>query len=315
MSTWLPPAFTAPCRKPQADASDTRNGCAGQVSGQRRVDLATRAGSGRAEITAVFTDWSVWSNLMRIDLNADVGEYASATDPGDAALLPHVTSANVACGFHAGSPATMRATVELGSRLGVAIGAHPGFFDVEGFGRREMHLAGREVEDLVLYQIGALAALASTCGVHLQHVKPHGALYNMASRDELVAAAVARAVKAFDASLILVGQAGSAMVAAAESTGLRVAGEAFADRAYGADGMLVPRNVAGAVLRDRQAVVEQALRLVCEGKVVALTGELLQLRVDTLCIHGDTPGAPELARDVSDALVKAGATVRALGSL
>ncbi len=251
---------------------------------------------------------------MRVDLNADVGEVADAADIGDAALLPHVTSANIACGFHAGNPHVMRATVELARGLGVAIGAHPGFADLEGFGRREIRLSTREVEDLVLDQVRALAAVASANSVRLQHVKPHGALYNMAARDRSLADAIARAVKALDPSLILVGLAGSALVSAAEGIGLRAAGEGFADRAYRADGTLVPRSEPDAVLHDRKAVVDQALQLVAEGVIVTSTVGQTRIRVDTICIHGDTPDAATLAAELRVALVAAGVTPRALGA-
>lgn len=251
---------------------------------------------------------------MQVDLNADVGEGVSIADAGDEMLLPHVTSANIACGFHAGSPEIMRATVELACRLDVAIGAHPGFADIEGFGRREMHLSAGEVEDLVLNQLEALATIAASEGARLQHVKPHGALYNMAARDEALATAIARAVKAFDPSLILMGLAGSALVAAAERNGLQAAGEGFADRAYRADGTLVPRSEPGAVFPDRQAVIDQALRMIVDGVVVASTGELVRLQADSLCIHGDTPGAAVLAAELHKALLEAGVTLRALGA-
>ena len=252
---------------------------------------------------------------MRIDLNADVGEGVHAADADDAAIMPHVTSANIACGAHAGSSEIMRATVEVARRFNVAIGAHPGFADLEGFGRREMHLSGPEVERLVVGQIEALAAIASESGMRLQHVKPHGALYNMAARDDTLAAAIARAVKAFDPSLVLMGLAGSALVSAAERAGLRAAGEGFADRAYRSDGTLVPRSEPGAVLHDRRLVVEQVLRLVTQGRVVASTGEEISLRVDSLCIHGDTPGAATLAAALRKTLVDAGVTVVALGQV
>jgi UPF0271 protein len=251
---------------------------------------------------------------MRVDLNADVGEGIEADEAGDASLLRHVTSANIACGFHAGSPDIMRATVELARSLGVAIGAHPGFADLEGFGRREIRLSTPEVEDLVTRQVEALATIAAAQGARLQHVKPHGALYNMAARDQSLASAIARAVKAFDPALILMGLAGSALVSAAEHIGLQAAGEGFADRAYLSDGTLVPRAEPGAVIHDRRVVIEQALRMIHDGIVVASTGEQVSLRADSLCIHGDTPGAATLAGELRSALVAAGVTVRALGA-
>ncbi len=250
---------------------------------------------------------------MRIDLNADVGESVHAADDGDNQIFPHITSANIACGFHAGSAEIMRATVELARKYDVSVGAHPGFADVEGFGRREMHVPPRDIENLVVTQVELLATIAADQGTRLQHVKPHGALYNMAARDEVLAAAVARAVKSFDPSLILMGLAGSALVSAAERIGLRAAGEGFADRAYRSDGTLVPRGDRGAVLHERRIVVEQAVRMVTDGVVVASTGEEVHLHVDSLCVHGDTPGAAMLAANLRAALVEAGVTVVALG--
>jgi len=248
---------------------------------------------------------------MHVDLNADVGEGIGANET-DTAILRQVTSANIACGVHAGSPAIMRATVELAQSLDVAIGAHPGFADPEGFGRREMRVSEAEVEELVLSQMRALADIVTASGASLQHVKPHGALYNMAARDESVASAIARAVRAFDPSLILMGLAGSAMITAAERIGLRTAGEGFADRAYRSDGSLVPRHESRAILSDPRAVIEQALRMITDGVIIAATGEPVRVRVDSLCIHGDTPGASALAGDLRAAFVGAGVTLRAL---
>lgn len=251
---------------------------------------------------------------MRVDLNADVGEGVGPTLDADRGVLSCVTSANVACGFHAGTPALMRATVEIAGEYKVAIGAHPSFPDDGGFGRQEMRLPLADVESAVLYQLGALAAIASAAGARLQHVKPHGALYNMAARDSALAGAIARAVRLFDRNLILVGLAGSAVVSVARGAGLRAAEEGFVDRAYRADGTLVPRSEAGAVLLETSSVVEQALRMVCEGTIVASTGERRRVHVDSLCVHGDTPGAAAMAAAVRGALQKAGVDVRALGA-
>ena len=202
---------------------------------------------------------------MRIDLNADLGESFGAWPMGqDALLMPLISSANVACGFHAGDPGTMRATVRLARAHGVAVGAHPGFPDLGGFGRREMELRPQEVEDLVLYQVGALAAIARSEGVRLQHVKAHGALYNMACRDEALAEAIAKAVVAFDPTLVLFGLPGSALLQAGLDAGLPVAAEAFADRAYHADGSLAPRSEPGSVIHDVDTVVARAVAMVRE---------------------------------------------------
>ncbi len=250
---------------------------------------------------------------MRIDLNADLGESFGAWTMGqDALLMPLVTSANVACGYHAGDPATMRKTVRLARAHGVAVGAHPGFADLGGFGRREMQLTPQEIEDLVLYQIGALAAVAQSEGVRLQHVKAHGALYNMACKDEAMAEAIARAVVAFDPTLVLFGLPGSALLQAGLDAGLPVAAEAFADRAYRADGSLAPRSEPGSVIHEVDTVVARAVMMVREQAVVSTDGTVMQFEADTLCLHGDTPGAALLAAAVRRGLEDAGVLVAAL---
>jgi 5-oxoprolinase (ATP-hydrolysing) subunit A len=237
----------------------------------------------------------------RVDLNADVGESFGAWRLGQTPeLFRHITSANVACGFHAGDPGIMRETVALAGRHGVGIGAHPGFPDLAGFGRREMQMAPADVEDMVVYQIGALWAVAAAQGARLRHVKPHGALYNMAARDPALADAIARAVVSVDRTLVLVGLRGSELIRAGGRAGLPVANEVFADRAYRDDGTLVPRTETGAVLHDPAAVVAQV------GRLAALGG------VDTICVHGDTPGAASLAAAVRAALASAGVTVSSL---
>jgi len=247
---------------------------------------------------------------MIIDLNCDIGESSGAIPNVDeAATMASVTSANVACGFHAGDPTLMRHTVRRARDAGVAVGAHPGFFDPVGFGRIETRLTPQHVEDLVLYQVGALAAIASSEGVPLRHVKAHGALYNMAARDRALADALAKGVRAFDPSLVLFGMAGSEMLAAGAAAGLTVAAEGFADRTYDPEGRLTPRTQPGAVLRDAEVVVPRAVRMVAEGVVVATDGSEIRLRVDTVCIHGDTPGCHELARALRLGLEQAGISV------
>ena len=251
---------------------------------------------------------------MRVDLNADLGEAPSGGPAGlDRALMPHITSANVACGYHAGDPAAMRTTVALASEHGVAVGAHPGFPDPEGFGRRELQFSPRDVEDFVAYQVGALAAIAAAEGVRLQHVKPHGALFNMAVRDGALADAIARAAATIDRTLILFGLPGSEILAAGTRAGLRTASEGFSDRAYQPDGTLVPRGQAGAVIDDPDAVVRRAVRMVRQHAVEALDGSLVPLDVDTICVHGDTPGAADLAARIRAALSEAGVDVKAIG--
>jgi UPF0271 protein len=249
---------------------------------------------------------------MRIDLNGDVGESFGAYEIGhDAELIPILTSANIACGFHAGDPGVMRAAVALAREHGTNIGAHPGFPDLVGFGRRELKATPREVEDLVAYQIGALAAIAAVQGMRLSHVKPHGALYNMAARDPDLADAIARATAAVDRSLLLFGLPGSRSLDAARRHGVRAISEAFADRAYRPDGSLVPRSEPGAVIDDAQQVVERAVAIARERMVVAADGTRVPLDVETICVHGDTPGAAELASRIRKALIDVGIQVGA----
>lgn len=253
------------------------------------------------------------SSRLKIDLNADIGEFSSVDDAGsDERLLSTITSANIACGFHAGNPAVMRHTVRLAVRAGVAIGAHPSFRDIEGFGRREMSIEPEGITDLVVHQVAALAAIARAEGVWLRHVKPHGALYNMSTRRADIAEAIALAVGSLDAGLRLVGLPGSALLSAAARMGLSVAAEGFADRAYEPDGSLTPRHMAGAVLTEPVRVVERAVQMVRDGTVVARDGSSVSLKVDTLCVHGDTPGAAGLAAAVRAGLEQAGIEVRAL---
>jgi UPF0271 protein len=250
--------------------------------------------------------------LRRVDLNADVGESFGAWALGqDPALFPHITSANVACGFHAGDPGVMRVTVALAREHGVAIGAHPGFPDLAGFGRRDMRVAPRDVEDFVAYQIGALAGIAAAQGMRLQHVKAHGALYNMAASDASLADAIARATAAVDRSLVLLGLPGSQLVLAGERAGLRTAAEVFADRAYRPDGSLVARTEPGAVIHETDEVLARVLAMVRDQAVTAVNGTRVPLRMDTICVHGDTPGAAQLAARVRAALESAGVEVKA----
>lgn len=251
---------------------------------------------------------------MRIDLNADVGESGGSRPVGDdAALIPYVTSVNIACGFHAGDPLTIARTVDIAVAAGAAIGAHPGFPDREGFGRRDMEMAPDDLEAAIVYQIGAVGAFARAAGVELRHVKVHGALYNRAASDQEVATAVARAVRRCSPGLILVGLAGSELLRAGLDAGLSVAAEAFLDRAYEPDGTLQSRVVPGAVLTDSDAIAGRAVLMARDGVVVAVDGSTVGLRADTLCLHGDTPGAIGHARAVRAALEAAGIEVRAIG--
>jgi 5-oxoprolinase (ATP-hydrolysing) subunit A len=252
---------------------------------------------------------------LRIDLNADVGESFGAYEIGhDPGLMKSITSANIAAGFHGGDPSVLRATIRRAKAHGVAIGVHPSFPDLAGFGRREMVMSPREAEDLVLYQIAAVAGVAHVEGVPLQHVKPHGALYNMAARDVALAGAIARAVAAFSPTLILLGPPQSELLKAARAAGLRVAAEAFADRAYEPDGSLVARKKLGAIIHDVDTVIDRSLRIAKEGTVVAIDGSVVRLQVDTICVHGDTPGADELAARLRVALETAGVDVKPLAA-
>ncbi len=251
--------------------------------------------------------------MISVDLNCDMGEGFGAYSIGDdEGVLRYVTSANVACGFHAGDPSVMERTVALAAAAGVSVGAHPGFPDLAGFGRRELAASADEVRAMVLYQVGALGAFAAARGVALTHVKPHGALYNMAARRTDLAVAIAEAVAAYDPSLVLVGLYGSELVKAGNAAGLRCAGEAFADRAYRADGSLVPRSQPGAVIDDPAACAARAVRMVSDGSVTAIGGERVELRPDTICLHGDGDGALELAAALSKALREAGVDIRPL---
>ncbi|MBP2293709.1 LamB/YcsF family protein [Azospirillum rugosum] len=252
--------------------------------------------------------------MPTIDLNCDLGEgYGAWTMGDDRAMLGIVTSANIACGFHAGDPSIMAETARLAGEKGVRIGAHPGFEDRAGFGRRIIRgLSAREVEGLVAYQIGALQACAALSGQRVTHVKPHGALYNMAAVEEDLAVSIARAVKAVDPALLFVVPPLSAIERAGEAAGLHVAREAFADRTYEDDGTLTPRNVAGSVIHDPDAAAERVVRMVLEGAVHSRHGTRLPITADTVCVHGDTPTAVAMAATVRRALEAAGVTVRAL---
>ena len=251
---------------------------------------------------------------MRIDLNSDLGESFGPWPMGqDAVLMDSITSANVACGFHAGDPGAMRATIALAREKGVAIGAHPGFQDLVGFGRREMKATPQEVEDLVLYQVAALAGMAAAQGVRLQHVKAHGALYNMACRDRALAGAIAKATASIDRSLILFGLPNSELLRAGDAAGLTVAAEVFADRSYDPDGSLTSRSKPGSVIHDASKVVERAIKMVRDRQVVAVDGSTIKLQADTMCLHGDTPGAAALAGEIRRGLESAGVRVAAFG--
>ena len=246
---------------------------------------------------------------MRVDLNCDLGEGAGH----DAELMPLITSANIACGGHAGDEASMRAAVDLAVRHGVALGAHPGFNDREHFGRRELPLPPAEVYDLVATQVWALQRIVRAAGGRLAHVKPHGALYNLAARDPVLAAAVAAAVREADPQLILFGLAGSRLLPAGRARGLRVASEVFADRTYQADGSLTPRTQAGALVRDGAAAAARAVGMVRDGLVWSTDGTCVTIRADTICLHGDGADAVAFARRLNQELRAAGFELKAPG--
>lgn len=240
---------------------------------------------------------------MKIDLNCDLGESFGAYKLGlDDQVLPYISSANVACGFHASDPVVMDKTVALAKDAGVAVGAHPGYPDLQGFGRRNMTIPPREVKAMVMYQIGALQAFCTAHGLKLQHVKPHGALYNMAGKDEALAMAVCEAIQAVDDSLILLGLSGSKMLEAADKIGLRSAREVFADRAYEEDGSLVARTKPGAMITDEDEAVARVIRMIREGKVTAVTGKDIPIRADSVCVHGDSPKALAFVQKIRAAL-------------
>ena len=251
--------------------------------------------------------------MKSIDLNADLGESFGAWRMGDdAGVMPWITSANIACGFHAGDPETMRRTVALCIEHGVAIGAHPSLPDLQGFGRREMRISSDEVYAQTLYQIGALHALAKACGGTLHHVKPHGALYNMAGRDAGLADAIACAVRDFDPTLILVGLAGGALVEAGRNAGLPVLGEGFCDRRYRSDGSLAPRSETGAVIDDLDAAVAQAVSIATRSETTAIDGGQVSVVAETLCVHGDRADAAAFAKALRCALENAGLKIDAV---
>lgn len=250
-----------------------------------------------------------------VDINSDLGEGFGTYRLGDdEAILQAVSSANIACGYHAGDPAVMKRTLAICKRQGVAPGVHPGYPDLLGFGRRAMKVTPEEVYDYVLYQIGALHGMAHAAGVPLQHVKPHGAMYNQADVEPDLAAAVAAAVKDFDPRLILLVPATSAMASAGVKAGLRVAAEVFADRAYTPEGRLVDRNLPGAMIKDPVEAAARVVEMVEQGTVTAIDGSKLAIKADSVCVHGDSPTAVAFAVSVRQALEERGIAVSPLGT-
>jgi UPF0271 protein len=243
---------------------------------------------------------------LQVDLNADLGEGAGH----DEELLALVTSANIACGFHAGDANTMRESIEAAHHRGVAVGAHPSLFDRENFGRKELPVTSDKVFDAVTYQLGVFQAIAEAAGVRPNHVKPHGALYNMAARDAGLAEAVARAIAVIDPTLILFAPGKSALASAGQANRLRIASEVFADRNYLSDGALVPRSRSDALLHDPEEAAARVLRMLREGKVRSVEGGDVDVLAATICVHGDTPGAVDFARVLRSQLEKEGVTIR-----
>lgn len=253
--------------------------------------------------------------MYKVDLNSDIGESFGNYKLGlDEEVVKHISSANIACGWHAGDPMVMEKTVEMAVREGVGLGAHPGYPDLLGFGRREMKVTPAEAKNYIKYQIGALWAFAQGKGVRLQHVKPHGAFYNMAAKDKDLARAIAEGIYEVDKDLILVGLANGELVQAGREVGLKVANEVFADRAYNPDGTLVSRKQEGAVIHDTDLAIARVLRMVEEGKVETIYGEDIAIQADSICVHGDNPKAVAFVETIKNTLKNEGVQVASMAS-
>lgn len=249
--------------------------------------------------------------MSAIDLNCDLGESFGAYRIGmDERVVPEITSANIACGFHAGDPLVMKKTVELCRTYGVSAGAHPGYRDLQGFGRRNMKVSCEEVEADIIYQVGALKAFCDGAGVKLHHVKPHGALYNMAGKDYDLAMAICRGIRAVDPSLKILALSGSQMILAAKEAGISAVSEVFADRAYQPDGSLVPRTQEGAMITDEEEAIKRVVRMATEGKVTAIDGSDISICADSVCVHGDGEKALVFVKKIREALTAAGVELR-----
>ena len=250
---------------------------------------------------------------MKIDLNCDLGESFGNYKIGmDEEVIKFISSANIACGFHASDPLVMVKTVSLAKESGVSIGAHPGYPDLVGFGRRNMNVAPEELKAMVQYQIGALNAFCKASGVKMNHVKPHGAMYNMAAKDEKLALAISAGIAEVDDSLILLGLSGSELLKAANQIGLKCANEVFADRAYEEDGSLVARTKAGAVITNEEEVIERVIKMIKEHKVKAITGKEIEIKPDSICVHGDNPKALNFVKVIRERLIKENIKIEAL---
>ncbi|MFL1468691.1 LamB/YcsF family protein [Paraclostridium bifermentans] len=248
--------------------------------------------------------------MYKVDLNSDLGESFGCYKIGmDEEVLKHITSANIACGFHAGDPIQMDKTVKLAMGNNVQIGAHPGFMDVIGFGRREMKISKDEVKAYVKYQLGALNSFVISNGAKIQHVKAHGALYNMAAKDYDISLSIAQAVYEVDKNIILLGLANSSIVDAGKDVGLRVANEVFADRAYNSDGTLVSRSLEGSIIYDPNIAIKRVIKMVKENKVEDINGKDIDIKADSICVHGDNPKAIEFVKRIRSELIKEGINI------
>ena len=248
-----------------------------------------------------------------VDLNSDLGEsFGNYTLGMDEEILKYVSSANVACGWHAGDPMVMEQTIVLAKEYGTAVGAHPGFPDLMGFGRRNMAVTPEEAKAYIKYQLGALWAFTESHGLKIQHVKPHGAIYNMAAVDEKLAIAMCEAVYEVDKDIIFMGLAGSKMITAAEKVGLKAASEVFADRAYNDDGTLVSRKLPGSMIKDKDLAIKRVVRMIKEGKVETINGNDIDIKADSVCVHGDNPKALEFVKNIRETLISEGITIKNL---
>ena len=253
---------------------------------------------------------------FKVDLNCDLGEsFGNYKIGGDDKIIPLISSANVACGFHAGDPVVMKKTIETAKKNNIGIGAHPGFLDLMGFGRREMKISIDEAKAYVLYQLGALGAFCKSEGVKLQHVKPHGALYNMAAKDYKLSRAICEAVAEFDNSLIILGLSGSETLKAAKDLGLKYASEVFADRAYEEDGSLVARSKEGAMIHDENEAIERVIKMIKEQKVTSITGKEIPIKADSICVHGDGEKALLFVKKIREKLVNEGIIIQKLSEI
>ena len=254
--------------------------------------------------------------MYAIDLNSDLGESFGAYKMGrDADIIPLISSANVACGFHAGDPTTMDATAKVCKAAGAAIGAHPGFADLVGFGRRNMAVSPADAKALITYQVGALDAFCKANGLKLQHVKPHGALYNMAAKDAALAKAICQGIYEYNKDLILLGLANSQMIEQAKAIGLPWAAEVFADRAYEDDGTLVARTKEGAMIKDEDEAVARVIRMIKEGKVTSVNGKDIEMKPDSVCVHGDSEKALLFVQKIRNALLAEGIVIKPLSEI